>query len=83
MAALGGSLPLNPPAPLYEVTQDDVERAGRQLQRFLDEYAETVKSMSTSAAWAPALLATTPPRLSAIFATTGTTILLPKTDPLP
>ena len=44
MAALGGSLPLNPPAALYEVTLDDVERAEQQLQRFLTEYAETVKA---------------------------------------
>ena len=44
MAALGGSLPLNPPTALYEITLDDVERAEQQLQRFLTEYAETVKA---------------------------------------
>ena len=43
MAALGGSLPLNPPAALYEVTQDHVDQAARQLQRFLDEYAEVIR----------------------------------------
>ena len=44
MAALGGSLPLNPPAALYEVTLDDVERAQQQLARFWAECAETVKA---------------------------------------
>ena len=44
MAALGGSLPLNPPTALYEITLDDVERAEQQLQRFLTEYAEIVKA---------------------------------------
>lgn len=44
MAALGGSLPLNPPAALYEVTLDDVERAQQQLARFWIECAETVKA---------------------------------------
>ena len=43
MAALGGSLPLNPPSALYEVTQDHVDQAQRQLKRFLDEYAEVVR----------------------------------------
>ena len=43
MAALGGSLPLNPPAALHEVTQDHVDQAARQLKRFLDEYAEVIR----------------------------------------
>ena len=43
MAALGGSLPLNPPAPLYEITQDDVDQAARQVTRFLNEYAEVIR----------------------------------------
>jgi homoserine kinase len=43
MAALGGSLPLNPPTALYEVTQDHVDQAERQLKRFLDELAEIIR----------------------------------------
>ena len=43
IAALGGSLPLNPPTALYEVTQDHVDQAERQLKRFLDEYAEIIR----------------------------------------
>ena len=43
MAALGSSLPLNPPTALYEVTQDHVDQAERQLKRFLDEYAEIIR----------------------------------------
>ena len=44
MAALGGSLPLNPPTALYEVTLDDVERAQQQLARFWAECAEVVQA---------------------------------------
>ena len=43
-AALGGNASLNPPKPLFEVTQDDLDRARQQLARFWTEYAELEKT---------------------------------------
>lgn len=43
-AAYGSSPSLEPPTPLFEITEDDIERAGAQLDRFMHEFAEVVKA---------------------------------------
>ena len=56
IASLGVDLPLNPPAPLREVSHEEVQRRAQEFAKAFAHYAETVKlyeserGMSNSAA---------------------------------
>ena len=43
IAGLGGEPPLNPPDPLYEVTDDDLERSAKRLAGMFKDHGQLVR----------------------------------------